>query len=1617
MRRQRLSRFAAGALVAGLTTTFLAALAVTTRATSHADPVQDHNATVFYAVGSSDGSTLTVAGLVQYDPGTTIGLDANVSDACSDEGANLPDPPLTVTTNSAGYAYFAETLPTYGYTDDVVQILSTDGGSTVSSNCYPVGADNTAWENAATVALPGGAGSVSGLVGVSGESRWYKISPPPDTTVTITLSNLSADYDVTAYSNIGAGDTDLSGGVSSLDQLAQESPTSAFSPSAFIPSAFIPSAFIPSAFIPSAFIPSAFIPSAFIPSAFIPSAFIPSDYSPSAFIPSAFIPSDFVSNALTPSNYSTAQPIPAAFTAAGILPSAFNPQTYLATVNQSLIAYSDEDGTANKSVTINTYDSPGPFYIRVAGVDGASDNVDPFQLSITGASGACPSSVTPIGSAPAAAASTGAQTVILTDSSRVAGSTQSVANMMTQLNALAARPEVKGVVVDVAGNARIQALDAQAAAHPTCVFAENLVADALHDIVDSYRANNPLKYVVLAGPDAAIPYFRHPDQTLIGNETGYNPPLGDDNAQQTALQEGYTLSDNDYGAQRELISQNDTFGVPDLAVGRLVESADEISGMLAAYLGNSAGVLPTPSSALVTGYDFLTLPAQSVESDLSAGLGQTSTDTLIEPRTDAPAASWTATQLKQKVLNSGRHDIVFLAGHFSANDTLAADYSTDMITTDMEQSSVNLKNALVFSAGCHSGYNIDDASALPGVTLTLDWPEEFARKQATFIGGTGYQYGDTNFIAYSEAIYADFAHQLRLGTGPVSIGQALVAAKQDYLASTPSLDAIGQKAVYEAELYGLPMESINLPDGRITAPQQTSVISGTSPVGSDPGTTLGLRTASVTVTPHLTMHTTTVQNVANNNSSVNTTYYSGDNGTVIEPYQPVLPLENEDVSVPGQSLRGALFLGGSYTDTSGIVPLTGAPATEIRGVDTGFSSTTFFPEKPWTINYYNALDGNSGGATQLMVTPVQHTSDPSPATTDTRRTFNSMNFKLFYSANTSTYGTGGSAVTPALTSAPSIVSVESTLSPDGTGIDICATIGAQPSSGVQQAVVTYTDPTAASPTWSSATLTSSGCNTADDWFATPTDSSSFGGTIPLAGLTASNVQFLVQAVSGTGLVSTDDNLGAYFSLTPPRDSFPQATFTNLSASVTSAAFGTPVTVSADVNGTFGAGPVTDEPIVFTIGSQSAIATTDGNGHVTATISLDLPPGTYPLGAAVDDPSYYNSTSTIADAITVTRQPSLISLAPTSGSLPTGDTSYTATLCATGGTTCDSTTAPISDRTVVFELSGPVTRTVAEQTTAYGQARFDAYGLPPGSYTLTAYFEGAIPGVGTLTDSYYGPAAPAVATFATTTSYTTAPTLHLPANISVSAGTNPGTVVSYVVSATDPIDPRPQVVCTPGSVAFFAVGTTTVHCTATDTAGNSATGSFTVTVLGASATVTVSGTQQYGAAPTFHGVSGQLALSGTLTCTTLSNGTAIRPTLAVGSYQINPASCSGLSGPAGVTLKYTSAPLDFTVTRAVTTLTVSPAGHGPLLLVVLSARLTRTDSHAPIAGQRVSFAVQGRTVCTATTNANGVASCALVALVIATKPLTYSATYAATADYAASSGQAPLGNIVVPVGPR
>jgi len=78
--------------------------------------------------------------------------------------------------------------------------------------------------------------------------------------------------------------------------------------------------------------------------------------------------------------------------------------------------------------------------------------------------------------------------------------------------------------------------------------------------------------------------------------------------------------------------------------------------------------------------------------------------------------------------------------------------------------------------------------------------------------------------------------------------------------------------------------------------------------------------------------------------------------------------------------------------------------------------------------------------------------------------------------------------------------------------------------------------------------------------------------------------------------------------------------------------------------------------------------------------------------------------------------------------------------------------------------------------------------------------------------------------------TTPPVLTLPADMTLPATSASGAVVNYSALASDSVDGSVAPACAPASGSNFPVGATTVNCTATDVAGNSASGSFSVTVI-------------------------------------------------------------------------------------------------------------------------------------------------------------------------------------------
>jgi hypothetical protein len=77
---------------------------------------------------------------------------------------------------------------------------------------------------------------------------------------------------------------------------------------------------------------------------------------------------------------------------------------------------------------------------------------------------------------------------------------------------------------------------------------------------------------------------------------------------------------------------------------------------------------------------------------------------------------------------------------------------------------------------------------------------------------------------------------------------------------------------------------------------------------------------------------------------------------------------------------------------------------------------------------------------------------------------------------------------------------------------------------------------------------------------------------------------------------------------------------------------------------------------------------------------------------------------------------------------------------------------------------------------------------------------------------------------------TAPLLTVPEDMPVQATSALVEVVTFNVTATDDLDPSPQVACIPASGMLFPLGSTLVTCTATDATGNVSSKSFVVSVV-------------------------------------------------------------------------------------------------------------------------------------------------------------------------------------------
>jgi WD40-like Beta Propeller Repeat/Peptidase family C25 len=411
---------------------------------------------------------------------------------------------------------------------------------------------------------------------------------------------------------------------------------------------------------------------------------------------------------------------------------------------------------------------------------------------------------------------------------------------------------------------------------PCSTARANAVVRAITDVVRTIRNARPaVRNLVLLGNDKALPFARLDDLTTIANEADYASTFARDQDLYGALFEHRVLSDDPYSTTDPIPYLQRQLFVPQLAVGRLVETAAQITGALDRFVFFGGDLDPT--SARTTGYDFLKDGANGVAAAFAGIVGAQ------QPATNPPLIGdlWTSSTLAGAL--STTTGLFGMNGHADHHRLQPAAGSELFAAANLPAS---LDRAVIFSMGCHSALSVSDAA----IAQAVDWPQTYAGKgAAAYAGNLGYGYGDSITVAYSEALNVRLAQGLRNG---LPIGEALVEAKQAYLASLGVVGVYDEKAMSELALYGLPMWSL---DGA-TPPPAPPLPAGVTRLSTDPDPVTGLMTDHYRSQPALNQQP----------PSAAGTYWTGPSGVQVTHLRPLQPKVEFPVA---PDAHGALITG------------------------------------------------------------------------------------------------------------------------------------------------------------------------------------------------------------------------------------------------------------------------------------------------------------------------------------------------------------------------------------------------------------------------------------------------------------------------------------------------------------------------------------------------------------------------------------------------------------------------------------------------------------------------------------------------------------------------------------
>jgi hypothetical protein len=541
--------------------------------------------------------------------------------------------------------------------------------------------------------------------------------------------------------------------------------------------------------------------------------------------------------------------------------------------------------------------------------------------------------------------------------------------------------------------------------HRCSIEAVNSVATQIKAVLESpswAAAEN----VVIAGSDNIVPFRRVADDTVIGNEQAYLLDVMQEPGSPlfASIAQGYILSDDYYVDTIANAWQGGELYIPDRAIGRLVETPLEITAAAQAFL-DSDGVL-NPSTGFVAGYDFFQDGADVIGENLDAGLTGT-VDSMINE-------TWTAADLRCRLLDVGTdpacatRDVSAPNAHFTHYAALSANgFGIDDFSDFLGSSEVAaagggvpiLTGDVVFSMGCHAGFNAPDETSEPpdastGIDPALDFAQAMARQRAVYVASTGFGLGDDEGIGGTEKLLGIFAKTLLDGG---TVGDSLVDAKEEYLIKLNKMTVYDVKSSIQSTLYGLPMYEV--------APATTMTLQAMAVeeeiVGNVSLTTVDAAATNPTVT------TSHVLRSATTSAPANGTYYTVDHeseATAGRPIQPKIAFSPEDrhtYSGAPPPVQGVLLRDATWTDTAND-PVFARPTLEWETVAGEYQECldAFAPADFVQLNSLETADGLLQTVAVLM--GQFRCLDAGPPVTGTERLYDSMTLELLRCPTVST---------------------------------------------------------------------------------------------------------------------------------------------------------------------------------------------------------------------------------------------------------------------------------------------------------------------------------------------------------------------------------------------------------------------------------------------------------------------------------------------------------------------------------------------------------------------------------------------------------------------------------------